>query len=439
MAESNLSHDVSPIYRLIQPTGGLFGMILRSRANRAESAITTAVAHPGNIEDILGNRAAQTPEGLSGCGTGLNEESALFLALAEGLERYCACIYDPDHFIVATGSELGSEALNLDEIARCSSAELANPKCPLATPDRNAPIRWVRGVSLATGKMAYIPVVMVYLLAGYATPAERFWLPISTGCAAHESYSAAVVSGILEVIERDALSIIWLQRCSIPEIDIDIIPTQLQPYWGRHESSGGDIRYAFFNATTDLGIPVIYCVQRAAHDHRVSTLVTCSCKMDPSEAIAKTICDMTALRLALRNRFSIPESWSDFHGLFHGAAYMARYEQQPVFDFLLKTPRRIRLSVMKPLPCRSAAEQLRFLLRMLQAHQLEAYAVDITADEALRCGVRVVRVVIPGLQPLSFNYCARYLGHQRLYDAPARMGYHTYAEDELNHWPQPFA
>jgi ribosomal protein S12 methylthiotransferase accessory factor len=94
---------------------------------------------------------------------------------------------------------------------------------------------------------------------------------------------------------------------------------------------------------------------------------------------------------------------------------------------------------MKPLPCRSAAEQLRFLLRMLQAHQLEAYAVDITADEALRCGVRVVRVVIPGLQPLSFNYCARYLGHQRLYDAPARMGYHTYAEDELNHWPQPFA
>jgi len=51
----------------------------------------------------------------------------------------------------------------------------------------------------------------------------------------------------------------------------------------------------------------------------------------------------------------------------------------------------------------------------------------------------VVRVIIPGLQPLSFHYRARYLGHPRLYEAPALMGYPVLREEDLNGWPQPFA
>ena len=34
---------------------------------------------------------------------------------------------------------------------------------------------------------------------------------------------------------------------------------------------------------------------------------------------------------------------------------------------------------------------------------------------------------------------ARFLGHPRLYEAPARMGYPTRSEAELNAWPQAFA
>ncbi|MFC7479479.1 hypothetical protein ACFQX7_04670 [Luedemannella flava] len=70
---------------------------------------------------------------------------------------------------------------------------------------------------------------------------------------------------------------------------------------------------------------------------------------------------------------------------------------------------------------------------------MDAYVVDLTSDEALRAGMTVVRTVIPRLQPLSFSYRARYLGHPRLYRAPARMGHPTRSEAELNPWPQPFA
>jgi ribosomal protein S12 methylthiotransferase accessory factor len=51
----------------------------------------------------------------------------------------------------------------------------------------------------------------------------------------------------------------------------------------------------------------------------------------------------------------------------------------------------------------------------------------------------VVRVIIPALQPLSFSYRARYLGHARLYQAPRLMGHPVREEADLNPWPQPFA
>jgi ribosomal protein S12 methylthiotransferase accessory factor len=82
---------------------------------------------------------------------------------------------------------------------------------------------------------------------------------------------------------------------------------------------------------------------------------------------------------------------------------------------------------------------LRLLIDILKKKQLEAFALDLTTDEAIRAGLRIVRVIIPGLQPLSFNYRARYLGHPRLYEMPQMMGYPVYNEEQLNHWPQPFA
>ena len=79
------------------------------------------------------------------------------------------------------------------------------------------------------------------------------------------------------------------------------------------------------------------------------------------------------------------------------------------------------------------------VLERFRRKGLDVYVVDLSTDEALRSGVRVVRVLVPGLQPFSFQYRAQYKGHRRLYDAPKEMGYPVHDEDQLNTWPQPFA
>jgi ribosomal protein S12 methylthiotransferase accessory factor len=121
----------------------------------------------------------------------------------------------------------------------------------------------------------------------------------------------------------------------------------------------------------------------------------------------------------------------------HGATFMAHEERSEQFDFLLKTTSILRSFEDNDAP--SECDKLSWVLAKLAKCSLEAFAVDISTDEAIRAGMRVVRTLIPGLQPVSFRHSARYLGTSRLYKAPLKLGYHSYPEEQLNNYPQPFA
>ena len=129
----------------------------------------------------------------------------------------------------------------------------------------------------------------------------------------------------------------------------------------------------------------------------------------------------------------------DFEDVFHGATYMARAENAHAFDFLLHSHNEIRLSEIMKRQSSGIQPTLKGLLKLLRAKHLDAYAVDLTTDEAMRAGLRVVRAIVPGLQPLSFRTRAQYKGHSRLYEGPGLMGYKSHNEAALNGWPQPFA
>jgi ribosomal protein S12 methylthiotransferase accessory factor len=366
----------------------------------------------------------------------LDESAALIPSLAEGLERYSTAVYHNEQFLWATAEELGADALDLDTVPRCSALELQHPKCPLIRPDKTQRIRWVKAISLLGARPVYVPAIMVYSHIGYASAGERFWIPISTGCAAHVSYEQAILAGIREVVERDALTITWLQKLPLPRIDSDRIPLPLNEYWTRYNAASSDLSYFFFDATTDIGVPAVYSLQVAIYDRKIKTLVACATGNTLLEAMAKAMCDMASVRGAFRENRVLPCSWDDFTDMFHGSTFMAKAESADAFDFLLSgnSPRQLREAdgFSEPAALSDFTDRLR--------HKgLDTFIVDLSTDEALRSGMRVVRVIVPGLQPLSFRYRARFLGHPRLYTAPLTMGYRSLPEESINNWPQPFA
>jgi ribosomal protein S12 methylthiotransferase accessory factor len=432
---------MSSIEKLLQPLGGLFRRIAYFPIEPDEVRIWTAVLDAGNMGQIWPHVGVRSQSNLRsivvGSGTGLTPQDCLLPAVGEGLERYCASVFNAEQLVWATAEELGAQALDLDTIPRCSELELSHVRCPLIVPDKKLPIRWIRGLSLSDGRLIYLPAVMIYLGAGWLTRAERICVPISTGCAAHSSYERALLSAILEVIERDAISILWLQKLPLPRIEVGTVPASLSHYWEIFQQSCWDSSTSFFDATTDLGIPTVYGLQVFPH-RRQAVAVACCASLSPFTAISKVMRDLAAFRVGQRRDRTVPDSLDDFVEVFHGAAYMARYEHHAAFDFLHKSEQRRPASQMISLENGDDVAALCEVLRLLQQKRLDVYAVDLSTDEAIRAGFRAVRVVIPGLQPLGYYYRARYLGHPRLYQAPKAMGHVSHAEADLNHWPQPF-
>jgi len=394
----------------------------------------------GDLNAVLPDAAGRVPVEPStfpvGVGVASDETEASTAALAEALERYSVYAWRDEQFVWAAQGELDGSVLDLHRLPRCSEREQEHPLCDWRPPRSDVPLRWVRGLSLTTGRQVLLPAVMVYLgISG--GPGERFAFANSTGCACHPSLTRALITGLCEVIERDAVALTWLQRLPLPKIEFDRLPDRLRPYVVRQ--SDAYFERHFFDATTDLGVPTIYAVETARSESRVSTLVACATDVDPARAIAKTVCDLSSHRLAVELERPLPSDPWTFVKSFEGCTFMSRPEQRRAFRFLLGSPRRRRLSdIHVPEGLSDERTQLAWLLKRLASCGMEVYAVDLSPDEAFAVGLSVVRILVPNLMPVSFRLPIRYLAHPRLFEAPRAMGYPVYPEEEVNAWPQPF-
>lgn len=434
--------DTDALRTLASPLGGLIGHLGRLPAQPGEPAIPVSIATLGDITQVLpevrrSNGGASTRYEMDGAGGDLDPARAEMVSLAEAIERYASCVYDPAQFIWASADDLGSDALDLDTVPRCSPTELAHPRCPVVAPDRSVPMRWVRGVSLTRRRKVWVPAMMTYLHIAAHSTRERFTLPISTGCAAHRTPAAAVLNAVCEVVERDAISLTWLQRLPLPRLDLDDVDGELAGYLDL--VAGRDNEIHLFDATTDTGIPTVYGLDLARNHPSCTTVVMCATDLDPRRAVMKVLREAASARIAFAADRPEPSSVDDFITAYDGARYMGRPEHLGAFDFLLGSGTNRRLSDLPVRASGDTATDLRFVLGQLDRLGAEVVAVDLTTDEARRAGMHVVRVLVPALQPLSFSHRARYLAHPRLYAAPAALGYPVHAEADLNPWPQPFA
>ncbi len=431
-----------PVSRLLHPQGGILSGVARVGGEDTAPDFEMANADLGNLTSIFPHVRAATGEDASrepigGSGADVDVEQAWLRAVMEGAERYATFAYADDEFVVASAHELGSEALDLDAVPRCSEREYADPRCPFVAPDKSQPIRWVRGWSLMDRRERHVPAVMTHLYFR-PTAQENFWQMISTGVAAHVTLAAALISAICEVIERDAIALTWLARLPVPRIEVPkMAPAVLAPNLERLRRS--PLQHHCFDATTDVGIPCVYAVQTLDDHPHLSQYVNCATEFDAARAYAKTIREAAPARTVFEQGHAYPADIADFTALEDGAAFMGEPRHRSAFDFLLDTPgRRALRDVGLPAPTGDEA-RLCFLVERLRALGTDVVAVDLTTQDLRAAGVWVVRVVIPGLMPMSSVHRARFLGHPRLYDYPKSAGFGALCEADVNPLPQPFA
>ena len=429
-------HMADPVLRL----GGPLGAVASAHRVRTDGWLPPRyeiyAAYTGNPSAVAGpyDRRAR-----AGYGTGRaygDPGRARLLAVSEALERYASLMADPRRIVCSPASALGSAALDLDRVPRCSVAELRRPGCPVSQASKDDEIRWVAGIDLHSGADVLLPAVMVYLQPPQL-PGERFWLPVSTGCAGHVAAESAVLNAILEGIERDALAITWLQRIPLPRLaDQCLSPTsaELIEWCGRH-----GITTYLFDATTDLGIPVVYCLQTTDHTLSAAQLVSCACDFDAAQAAEHAIMETMGIRFGVQRTRTVPRRYAGFSSVNDGAVMMGRRQRRAAFGFLLDGVGGRPVTTPPASSAGTDLERLSIAVSRLSALGMSAYAADLSTREMEGTGYSAVRVIIPEAQPMSARPLAQYRGHPRLAEAPVRMGFTARRARDLNPYPQPMA
>ena len=365
-----------------------------------------------------------------------NLPNALWSAIGEALERYSAVDHLGEQRVWAKWDELPS-AITVANIPRCSDTEYDHPQCPLRRIACDEAIRWVEGIDLASQRATWVPAVMACYRLRRVRPAERFWYQISTGYAVYSDPTEATVRGLLEVIERDAVALTWLQKLPLPSVGWEAHSAVVRHLldW----STGHFLETHLFDATTDLGVPTVYCLQRAPHDPQLQHVVSAASDRGMAQAAEKALFECITLRETLLHSPAVPDDVAQFREISDGARYMGASDRAAGFSFLLNAKRcASRHAGHTDIPS-DPKVALDHLLRVLSEKGMTPVVVDRTSDELRQTGMTAVCVIVPQLQPMSLLPLAQYKGHGRLYEAPRRMGYPPLGEVDLNPWPQPFA
>ena len=440
--------DITALDRLeslVSPFG-IVGSVSRNHAPRGLENISIFISYFGDRLPVPNTRCYSTADQLprfdlrrsrniaTGRRLGDVQESRV-VAIAEGAERYAGSHFN-EAMIYASRRELDGAVLDPSRIPQCSASELSATGCPLRELDPDAPIRWMRGVDLVSGTAIWLPAIMVCYCLRNPAPSERFWNRLSTGYAAHTDPVEALVRGVCEVIERDAIAVSWLQKLPLPVIADGVLSDETTGMldWSRRHF----IESYLFDATTDMAVPTVFCLQVAPHDERAAQIMGCATGRSIQSAAQHALLEACTSRSSFYTDEDLPANFADFKVVSDGARYMAERARAGAFGFLVDGARD-RVAPARPWMPADSREALAWLIAVLARKDMQVIAVDRTTSELSTAGLTAVSVVIPDLQPMSLVPLAQYRAHPRLYAAPKLMGYPVLTEEELNQWPIPYA
>ncbi len=367
-----------------------------------------------------------------GTGIGKTPDEAKVKALFEAIERYAAVWQGTEPVIRDTYANLASEgALHINTLlgfsdhqyARRTYWEKKNPFFWVPYPfDKHAPINWVAVESLTSRRQRYIPTMIAY--DGYPSELSIFGRADSNGNAASAtSRTEALLSGLLETIERDAISIWFYNRLRRPAANTS--GSTLYPALQHRFEDAYNRNLWVLDLTTDLGVPVAAALssERASGPERI--LYGFGAGVTLAQAVDKALIEICQLTVSLEHTPPSPSKKRD--ALLEFARDHDRWLEEATLkahSYLLPDDQAVATPVQKWPGTKAGA--LSAILRQCSAKNYEVYALDLTRPVL---GAPVVKIFCPDLV-----FFWRRFGKRRLYEVPVQMGWRNapIKESQLN-------
>lgn len=353
-----------------------------------------------------------------------SEKEALLKCLVEAMERLNVYFFYKKNVVFSSRNKLDKDSMMLSYFNEDDSLNYI-------------PLGWINGHSLTDDKSVFIPAQLSYLNFGH-TYKEPILNPyITTGAACGLNHESILLNGIYEVVERDAFMTIYLNKISVPRIDLDnITDPDIKSIIQSCERYKLDLYV--FNITTDLDIPVFMSVIIDKTGYGPLVTVGLKSSFDIKKAIIGSIGEALSVRTWLRNEIYRKKT-NDFHinpdsirnlkrrGLYWTPQYMIEN-----LDFLLKS-----LLIEKTIKTYSKDKksELQELIDRLAKKGHEIFYTDITHDIFAKINFRIYWVIIPSLHPLYLDEQRKVIRKDRLKTVASYFGLRNY---KINPIPHPF-
>lgn len=353
-------------------------------------------------------------------GKGVTAVHAQASALCEAIERYSGNFCGDEARVRGSYRSLGDAAIHPNDCqlydarqyeARSewnSAHGLFQSVCDPF--DEDALMDWTPVWSLTQQRHRLLPTGMLYFGAPSAS-GPHYLHADSNGNAAGSSIEDALLQGILELIERDAVALWWYNRTSQPGVDLDAFA---DPWLDelRDVYAGLGREVWALDLTSDFGVPVMAALSRRVDRDHQEILFGFGAHLDPRLALRRALTELNQMMPQLiaaepdgRYRCDDPDMVRWLRTATVAAEpYLAPDGRRPALgsgDYGYQ-------------PNADLLADLHVLQGKVEELGMELIVLDQTRPDV---GLPVVKVIVPGMR----HFWAR-LAPGRLYDVPVRMG-----------------
>jgi ribosomal protein S12 methylthiotransferase accessory factor len=272
-------------------------------------------------------------------------------------------------------------------------------------------------------------------------PLIRF--PISTGLATGRTKVEALLGGVLEVIERDAFMIMWMNTLSLPCIQIDSILTSNEVLAELHRTCARyllSIKYVqlITDAPAHVVMAVVSDESSLSTPHPYTSVGLCA-SSSLTRACEKALLEALRGRKNARARLAKHPEWlmkkpSEVYHTERGV-YWCALERKPALTFLTAGQ-----AIVVPEAVWEKDSEEAYLERLIawaNEKQYDIVSVSLTDSHKNPTQWHIENVCIPQLQPMHQRESYIYDSGKRLESIPELFGYKPRAKPFLEH-PHPF-
>jgi ribosomal protein S12 methylthiotransferase accessory factor len=426
---------------LLRPYNRLLGPVTSVSVYRPgilDLSMYAGMARHSRLRSLVQDVAVKPRRGddgaVPGGGKGSTMQRAFLGALGEITERLLTVLHLEaivDELVFASYDDLvgeGRRALGPDALPLFAPEQYSRPGFGYARFATDTPLSWIEGSSLLSGESVLVPAQLVLFHYQRRVGEARIGYATTGGLGFHSDRRRAILHGLYEYIERDAINVRWYSRLPPLRIDVDltdVLSRECDAPRARISTpyiEGVDV---YLN-TLDVPIPVLTAAARD-HSRQERAFVSGGGAWSRRErALMQALYELGQSRnfFKLYNPLTMKDVRADtdvaeMTDFFHAAVYYGYVENLPRIAWYMGGLDTTPWHAVPSLDVGDDADEYEAMLERLRAVAIDPIVLNFGG--AGWPGVAVVKVFVPQLTQASVP-SHPYLGHPRFYEVPQQLG-----------------